>query len=96
MNIAYTTIIGISGGPKDHSCRQFRNDRGVKEIRIGVKEFECIGATPPQDHPHVYLEMGNLNMILCPYCGTMFCFDPNLRPFEAVPSESQFVEPIVP
>jgi hypothetical protein len=34
-----------SGYPK------FRNDRGVPEICIGVREFECIGVSPPQDHP---------------------------------------------
>jgi uncharacterized Zn-finger protein len=96
MNISYTTIIGISGSPKDQACPQFRNDRGVKKIRIGVKEFECIGATPPQDHPHVYLEMGSLDTILCLYCGTMFCFDQNLQPSEAVPPESQFMAPTAP
>jgi hypothetical protein len=31
---------------------KFRNDRGVPEIRIGVKEFMCIGESPPQDHPY--------------------------------------------
>ncbi len=38
---------------------KFRNDRGVTEIRIGVKEFNCIGVSPPHDHPHVYLNMEN-------------------------------------
>jgi hypothetical protein len=28
---------------------KFRNDRGVPEICIGVREFECIGVSPPQD-----------------------------------------------
>src|ERR1700730_17668049 len=37
---------------------KFRNDRGVPEIRIGVSEFKCIGISPPQDHPHVYINMG--------------------------------------
>ena len=37
---------------------KFRNDRGVAEIGIGVKEFKCIGESPPQDHPHVYINMG--------------------------------------
>jgi uncharacterized Zn-finger protein len=37
---------------------KFRNDRGVPEICIGVKEFMCIGESPPQDHPHVYINMG--------------------------------------
>jgi len=29
---------------------KFRNDRGIPEICIGVREFECIGESPPQDH----------------------------------------------
>jgi uncharacterized Zn-finger protein len=33
---------------------KFRNDWGVREICIGVKEFKCIGESPPQDHPHIY------------------------------------------
>ena len=41
-----------SGYPK------FRNDHGVPEICIGVREFKCIGVSPPQDHPHIYIDMG--------------------------------------
>ncbi len=37
---------------------KFRNDRGVPEICIGVREFKCIGVSPPQDHPHIYINMG--------------------------------------
>jgi len=50
-----------SGYPK------FRNDRGVPEICIGVREFECIGVSPPQDHPHIYIDMAEADTILCPY-----------------------------
>ena len=54
---------------------KFRNDRGIPEIRIGVKEFKCIGISPPQDHPHVYINiLGEADTILCPYCGTRFRF----------------------
>ena len=31
---------------------RFRNDHAVAEIRIGVREFNCIGVSPPLDHPH--------------------------------------------
>lgn len=64
---------------KQGECFQFSNDLGVKEIRVGVRAFECIGETPPQDHPHVYLELGEHNQILCPYCSTLFRFDTGLR-----------------
>ena len=53
---------------------KFRNDRGIPEIRIGVREFKCIGESRPQDHPHVYINMGEAGTILCPYCGTRFRF----------------------
>src|ERR1700720_4027100 len=64
---------------------KFRNDRGVPEICIGVREFECIGVSPPQDHPHIYINMGEADTILCPYCGTRFSFDPRLTPLDAPP-----------
>ena len=73
---------------------KFRNDRGVAEICIGVREFECIGESPPQDHPHIYINMGEADTILCPYCGTAFRFDPRLTPLEADPPDSLFADPI--
>lgn len=83
------TMVGISGPlPNGQVYPQFRNDRGIRKIRIGTREFECIGQSPPDDHPHVYLEMGLKDEILCPYCGTLFEFDPVLKPFAAVPGES--------
>jgi uncharacterized Zn-finger protein len=61
---------------------RFHNDRGVPEIRIGVREFECIGASPPHDHPHIYIEMGGDETILCLYCATVFHFDATIGPDE--------------
>jgi len=58
----------MSGG----SYPKFKNDR------VGVKEFVCIGESPPQDHPHVYINMGEEDTILCPYCATWYRFDPGL------------------
>jgi len=69
---------------------KFRNDRAVPEIRIGVREFNCIGVSPPLDHPHVYLNMGESETILCPYCATLFRFDPRLRFSEADAPECYF------
>ena len=66
---------------------KFRNDRGVPEICIGVREFKCVGVSPPQDHPHVYINMGEADTILCPYCGTRFRFDPRLTPLDADPPD---------
>jgi len=78
----------ISGG----GYLKFRNDRGVPEICIGVREFKCVGVSPPQDHPHIYLNVGTADAILCPYCGTRFRFDARLTRLEVDPPDSFFVE----
>jgi len=69
----------------------FANDRGVERIRIGVKEFQCMGARPPHDHPHVYLDMGAEGQILCPYCSTLFVYDSHL-PADRTDPEGALVE----
>jgi uncharacterized Zn-finger protein len=71
---------------------KFRNDGGVPEIRIGVREFKCIGVSPPQDHPHVYINMGEADTILCLYCATRFRFDPRLTASDADPPDSYFAD----
>lgn len=71
---------------------RFRNDRAVPEIRIGAIEFNCIGVSPPHDHPHVYINMGGNDTVLCPYCGTRYRLDARLASFEAVPPDSLFRE----
>jgi uncharacterized Zn-finger protein len=72
---------------------KFRNGRAVAEIRIGVREFNCVGVSPPHDHPHVYINMGEQDALPCPYCATRFRFDPRLRPSEADPPDSLFLDP---
>jgi uncharacterized Zn-finger protein len=67
---------------------KFHNDAGVPAIDIGVHEFECIGALPPFDHPHVYIDMGDENEAICPYCSTLYRFDPKLSADAARPSEA--------
>jgi len=71
--------MAIRGVP--HFC----NDIGVEKIHIGVREFKCMGARPPADHPHVYLDMGSDNQIVCPYCSTLFVHDPNLSADQSDP-----------
>ena len=71
---------------------KFKNDWGVPEIRIGVREFKCAGASAPQDHPHIYIEMGANDTALCPYCATLFRHDERLGPREADPPDCVFVD----
>jgi uncharacterized Zn-finger protein len=73
---------------------KFQNDGAAAEIHIGTREFNCIGVSPPHDHPHVYINMGNADSILCPYCATRYRYDPRLSPFEADPHNSLFVEAV--
>ena len=73
---------------------KFKNDQGVSEIRIGAKEFKCAGASAPQDHPHIYLDMGKDDTILCPYCATLFRYDERLGPREANPPDCVFLDAI--
>jgi uncharacterized Zn-finger protein len=72
---------------------KFQNDAAAAEIRIGARGFHCIGASPPQDHPHVYIDMGEQAAILCPYCATSFRFDAQLGPLAADPPDSRYVDP---
>jgi uncharacterized Zn-finger protein len=67
------------------------NDQGVDRIKIGVKEFQCMGAAPPHDHPHVYLDMGHETQIVCPYCSTLFVHDGALKATESDPPACVFI-----
>jgi uncharacterized Zn-finger protein len=71
----------------EHVVPHFQNDPGVPVIDIGAKEFMCVGATPPHDHPHVFLDMGDNNEIICPYCSTLYRFDAALDSHGARPAE---------
>ena len=43
----------------DRIVPHFHNDAGVDSIAIGAREFMCIGALPPFDHPHIFIDMGD-------------------------------------
>ena len=69
----------------DDAVPQFQNDSGVAAIAIGVKEFMCVGAASPHDHPHVFLDMGDANETVCPYCSTLYRYRADLGPIETDP-----------
>ncbi len=54
------------------AVHHFHNTNGVPTISIGVKQFMCVGAIAPYDHPHVYLDMGSDSEKICPYCSTLY------------------------
>ncbi len=72
----------MAGGAIPH----FQNDAGHATIEIGVKEFQCVGANPPFDHPHVFLDMGSDAEKVCPYCSTLYRFNPSLGAQETRPA----------
>ncbi len=71
----------------EHVVPHFHNTPGVPVIEVGAKEFMCVGEKPPFDHPHVFIDMGDENEIVCPYCSTLFRFNPRLASHAALPAE---------
>jgi uncharacterized Zn-finger protein len=71
----------------DSIVPHFHNDPGVAVIEIGAREFMCVGAKPPFDHPHVFCDMGDDAEYICPYCSTLYRHDPTLAPNAARPAE---------
>ena len=70
----------------DNIVPHFHNSDGVDSIAIGAREFMCVGALPPFDHPHVFLDMGDEDEAICPYCSTVFRHDPTLAADESRPA----------
>lgn len=71
---------------------KFHNDAGVDKITIGAKQFQCVGATPPYDHPHIYLDMGDDKEIICPYCSTLYVYRADLAKGASEPAGAAFVD----
>ena len=40
----------------------------------------CIGALPPFDHPHIFIDMGADTETVCPYCSTRYVYAAALGP----------------
>jgi uncharacterized Zn-finger protein len=74
----------------------FHNTPGVAVIEIGAREFMCEGELAPFDHPHVYLDMGDATDIICPYCSTLFRYDPSLDSHAARPPECALMDGVAP
>ena len=76
----------------DHGIPHFHNEPGVTLVLVGAKEFMCVGAKPPFDHPHVFLDMGADSEIICPYCSTLYRHEPKLKTSECLPAECKHTE----
>ena len=76
----------------EHVIPHFHNDSGVARIDIGVKKFMCVGARPPYDHPHIFIDMGDDDEKVCSYCSTLYRFDPSLKANQSNPAGCVFVD----
>ena len=74
----------------------FHNEPGVAAISIGVKEFMCVGALPPHDHPHVFLDIGEAGETVCPYCSTHYRYRADLGSARTDPAGHVFHEIAAP
>ena len=72
------------------SIPHFQNDAGHAAIEIGVREFMCVGANPPFDHPHIFIDMGADTEIVCSYCSTLYRYNPSLHADETRPEGCAF------
>lgn len=72
----------------DTHTPHFHNEAGVPIIRIGTRTLQCIGAKPPFDHPHIFLEMGEKMEITCPYCSTVYKYEDSFTPTQSNPHSS--------
>ena len=73
------------------STPHFHNQPGVPQVRVGAREFMCIGALPPFDHPHIFIDMGAGHDAVCPYCSTHYVHDATLGG-HAVPAACEWPE----
>ena len=67
------------------STPHFHNTEVLMRIEVCSKEFKCIGALPPFDHPHIFIDMGKDNETVCSYCSTHYVFNPELAPGTSPP-----------
>ena len=70
-----------------HHTPHFHNTAGHAAIDIGVKEFMCIGALPPFDHPHIFIDMGDADSHVCPYCSTLYRYRANISGDQTEPAD---------
>ena len=51
----------------------------------------CIGATPPFDHPHIFIDMGAADEKICPYCSTLYIYDHTIPEGSADPADAVYL-----
>lgn len=72
----------------DKAILHVHNTDGLPKIEVGAQSFMCVGAKPPFDHPHVFLTFGGESQRVCPYCSTLYVYNPELGAHEAKPADA--------
>jgi len=62
---------------------------GCRSSALAVASLSALGLSR-RNHPHIYLIMGDASEIVCPYCSTLFRFDPSLGAYEADPADCAY------
>ena len=51
---------------------EIKKDKHREIEYTNLKKLSCNGLDGPSGHPKVYLDMGDKNQIICPYCSKLF------------------------
>ena len=51
---------------------EIKKDKHQEIEYTNSKKMSCNGLDGPLGHPKVYLDMGDKNQIICPYCSKLF------------------------
>ena len=51
---------------------EIKKDKHREIEYTNSKKLSCNGLDGPLGHPKVYLDMGDKNQIICPYCSKLF------------------------
>ena len=51
---------------------EIKKDKHREIEYTNSKKLSCNGLDGPLGHPKVYLDMGDKNRIICPYCSKLF------------------------
>ena len=63
---------------------------GCRSCALAAASSSAFGDKPPQDHPHIYLKIGDASEIICPYRSTLSRFDPSLGEHQADPADRAY------
>lgn len=75
-----------------HPVPHYHNADGAPAIDIGAHEFMCVGAPPPFDHPHIFIDMGKEESAVCPYCSTLYRHRSDLAETQTLPPGHFYAE----